>query len=94
LAAQQVAAPSEAAVSASLNLGDVVAIETRALGELKKLYDHLQASDTFTVTRLDRSRGKQAAYLRKVGAEHRVVVAWPENLKVVRRAARPPRRKS
>lgn len=79
-------------MSASLQLGDVVTIETRALGQLKRIYHHLTASDTFTVTRLDRSRGKKAAYLRKVGAAHHVVVAWPEDLKVVRRAPSQPRR--
>ena len=74
--------------------GDIVAIEARALSDLKKVYPHVQATDTFTVTRLDRSRGKRAAYLRKVGALHHVVVAWPESLRIIRRAPPAPRRKT
>jgi hypothetical protein len=70
----------------TVNLGDVVAVETRALGQLRRIYHHLTASDTFTVTRLDRARGKKAAYLRKVGATHHVIVAWPEDLKIIKRA--------
>jgi hypothetical protein len=77
---------------ATINLGDIVALTTGALGELKKVYPYLTATDTFKVTRLDRAAGRKRVYMRKVRAEHLVVLAWPESLRVVAREGRPRRR--
>lgn len=76
----------------ALQRGDVVAVEARALGQLARVYVWLTGTDTLTVTRIDRAAGRKTVYARKVGAAERVLVAWPEQLKLVRRAPAAPRR--
>lgn len=72
-------------MSASISRGDVVAIEARAVGQLARVYPHVTALATFEVTRIDSGHGRRAYYLREIGHRERVVVAWPEQLKMVRR---------
>ena len=69
--------------------GDVVAVRDRDIGQLRRVYPWLSASDTLTVTRVDRGSGKKAVYCRKVGAVDHVAVVWPEQVRVVRRAPAP-----
>ena len=78
----------------ALKKGDVVAVRDRDLGQLARLYPWLSALDTLVVTREDRSTGKRRLFMRKVGAEHHVLVAWPASLKLIRRAPAAPRRRS
>lgn len=64
---------------------DIVAIESRDLGILARVYPHLTALDQFVVTRIDAGRGRKALYLRKVGRTDQVVVAWPEQVRIIKR---------
>jgi hypothetical protein len=80
-------------VSASISLGDVVMIEARHLGALQRVYRDIAATDRWAVTRVDRAAGRKAVYLRKVSDRTKVVMAWPEQVRVVSRQARPAARR-
>jgi len=89
LAAGQGEEASEVPVSSSaINRGDVVRISDRYLGQVKLAHPGIGAGDALTVTRIDKARGRACLYLRKAGRVD-PVLAWPEQVVVVRRAPEP-----
>lgn len=69
----------------SASRGDTVALKTGALMDLQRVYRDISSVDKFVVTRVDKSRGRRALYLRKVGDQHKVIQAWTDQVVVVTR---------